>query len=353
MVITSLDFGKPGKQQGFLQVPYSHNLGGWANLLLPVAVVSNGRGPTVLVLAGNHGDEYPGQVAVMRLRAELRLGDGPVVGVFGRLAAWKGQHILVRALAELDDTQALIVGDALFGEQPYRASLEGEIGRSSGRHRIHLTGFRPDIPALMQLCDVVVHTSIAPEPFGRVIVEAMLAGRPVIASAAGGAKEIVEDGRSGGSVAAPIARAFLDAYRAGRREEAIERYTRQTMAVHTLPGLEPRASLPTEERRPAGPRRDGRSFGNGPRFGDRRPREGGFGAPRFEGDRPARDSREGGHAHRAAGDARHDGPRRSFGQPAPRSDARGGFGGARFGERPAGRADSRPRREGRTFDRDR
>ncbi|HMV63469.1 MAG TPA: DEAD/DEAH box helicase [Rhodocyclaceae bacterium] len=138
-----------------------------------------------------------------------------------------------------------------------------------------------------------------------------------------------------------------------RLVRAIERYTRQTMAVHTLPGLEPRASLPTEERRPAGPRRDGRSFGNGPRFGDRRPREGGFGAPRFEGDRPARDSREGGHAHRAAGDARHDGPRRSFGQPAPRSDARGGFSGARFGERPAGRADSRPRREGRTFDRDR
>ncbi|HMV18493.1 MAG TPA: DEAD/DEAH box helicase, partial [Rhodocyclaceae bacterium] len=58
-----------------------------------------------------------------------------------------------------------------------------------------------------------------------------------------------------------------------RLVRAIERYTRQTMAVHTLPGLEPRVSLPTEERRPAGPRRDGRSFGNGPRFGDRRPRE--------------------------------------------------------------------------------
>ncbi len=68
----TVDYAKPGKQIGHLFVPYSHNLGGWANLMLPVAVVANGPGPTVLVLAGNHGDEYPGQVAVMRLLRELK-----------------------------------------------------------------------------------------------------------------------------------------------------------------------------------------------------------------------------------------------------------------------------------------
>jgi predicted deacylase len=52
-------------------VPYSHNLGGWANLMLPITVLQRGDGPTVLVLAGNHGDEYPGQIAVMRLIREL------------------------------------------------------------------------------------------------------------------------------------------------------------------------------------------------------------------------------------------------------------------------------------------
>lgn len=67
----SVDFTRPGKQYGHLYVPYSYNLGGWANLMLPVGVVANGAGPTVLVMAGNHGDEYPGQVAVMRLLREL------------------------------------------------------------------------------------------------------------------------------------------------------------------------------------------------------------------------------------------------------------------------------------------
>ena len=71
MLITSIDFEKPGKQQGFLQVPYSHNLGGWANVMIPITVVAAGKGPTVLVLGGNHGDEYQGQIAAMNLAREL------------------------------------------------------------------------------------------------------------------------------------------------------------------------------------------------------------------------------------------------------------------------------------------
>lgn len=72
MVITSLDLNQPGKQQGFLQVPYSHNLGGWANVMIPITVVARGAGPTVLVLGGNHGDEYQGQIAIMNLARELQ-----------------------------------------------------------------------------------------------------------------------------------------------------------------------------------------------------------------------------------------------------------------------------------------
>ncbi|MFM8537485.1 MAG: succinylglutamate desuccinylase/aspartoacylase family protein [Planctomycetaceae bacterium] len=71
MIHTSLDLHGDGKRQGFLQVPYSHNLGGWANVMVPITVIARGPGPTVLCLGGNHGDEYQGQVALMRLAREL------------------------------------------------------------------------------------------------------------------------------------------------------------------------------------------------------------------------------------------------------------------------------------------
>lgn len=74
MIHTAIDFNRPGKQQGFLQVPYSHNLGGWANVMIPITVVAGGTGPTVLILGGNHGDEYQGQVAAMKLARELEPG---------------------------------------------------------------------------------------------------------------------------------------------------------------------------------------------------------------------------------------------------------------------------------------
>lgn len=68
----TVDFERPGKQLGHLCVPYSYNLGGWANLLVPIAVLNNGKGRTALVTAGNHGDEYPGQIAILRLMRELQ-----------------------------------------------------------------------------------------------------------------------------------------------------------------------------------------------------------------------------------------------------------------------------------------
>ena len=71
MIHTSIDLARSGKQQGFLQVPYSHNLGGWANVMVPMTVIARGEGPTVLCLGGNHGDEYQGQVAIMRLAREV------------------------------------------------------------------------------------------------------------------------------------------------------------------------------------------------------------------------------------------------------------------------------------------
>ena len=69
---TTVDFSAPhGKQCGHLAIPYSHNLGGWANLQIPISLIRNGAGPVVLLMAGNHGDEYPGPIAILKLLREL------------------------------------------------------------------------------------------------------------------------------------------------------------------------------------------------------------------------------------------------------------------------------------------
>lgn len=72
---STVNFDTDGKQHGTLGIPYSYNMGGWANLLVPITVIRNGDGPTALVMAGNHGDEYPGQVAILKLCRELQAAD--------------------------------------------------------------------------------------------------------------------------------------------------------------------------------------------------------------------------------------------------------------------------------------
>ena len=70
-VSCSIDLAAPGKQIGRLALPRISNTGGWASTFIPIATVANGDGPSVLVLAGNHGDEYEGQVAALKLIQEL------------------------------------------------------------------------------------------------------------------------------------------------------------------------------------------------------------------------------------------------------------------------------------------
>lgn len=120
-----------------------------------------------------------------------------LVGIFGRLAPWKGQHIMLEALARLPDVHVVFVGEALFGEESYAAALRSKCQEAGLHGRVHFAGFRNDIPVLMQAVDMVAHTSVSPEPFGRVIVEGMLAGRPVVATRAGGVLEIIDDERTG------------------------------------------------------------------------------------------------------------------------------------------------------------
>lgn len=137
---------------------------------------------------------------IAELRSELGLVDQDrVISNVGRLDWWKGHDYFLQAMAKViqlcPSTKALIVGasDSTPRNRDYCERLQQlavDLGISD---HVIFAGFRADIPRIMAVSDVVVHSASEPEPFGRVIVEAMAAGRPVVATAAGGVLDIVED----------------------------------------------------------------------------------------------------------------------------------------------------------------
>lgn len=132
-----------------------------------------------------------------KLRNELGFTASPIIGMFGRLSKWKGQHVIINALELLPDAQLIIVGEAIYDNHEYKYELIKRARELGISDRIRFLGLRKDVSALMAAVDVVVHTSIEPEPFGRVVVEAMLQQRPVVATGLGGVTEIINHGVSG------------------------------------------------------------------------------------------------------------------------------------------------------------
>jgi glycosyltransferase involved in cell wall biosynthesis len=119
------------------------------------------------------------------------------VGMVGRLAPWKGQHVFLEAFARAfrpGDAEAVIIGEAMFGEDGYAEQLSALIERLKISEDVDRRGFREDIWNELSRLDILVHASVTPEPFGQVVLEGMAAGLPVITTTEGGPAEFVEHG---------------------------------------------------------------------------------------------------------------------------------------------------------------
>jgi glycosyltransferase involved in cell wall biosynthesis len=118
--------------------------------------------------------------------------------IIGRINPWKGQQFVLDALRNRGNALSVevrIVGDVFAGYEDLLVDLWETANACS--QDIAIVRFTPNPAAHYAWADFVLVPSILPEPFGRVAIESFAAGRPVIASAAGGLREIVTDGETG------------------------------------------------------------------------------------------------------------------------------------------------------------
>ena len=139
-----------------------------------------------------------------RLEAREALGldpEAPVIAVLGRISDWKGQDVLVRALAEPELQRraavGLIAGDVWPGGED-RVSRVRTLAAALGvSDRLCLLGFRDDVENILGAADLVAVPSTAPDPLPGSAIEAAAAGCAVVAAAHGGLPEIIHDGETG------------------------------------------------------------------------------------------------------------------------------------------------------------
>lgn len=187
---------------------------------------------------------------IVQLAHAWKVPDGiPIVMLPGRLTRWKGQTVLIEALAKLGrrDLWCVLVG-ADQGREAYRRELIQRATRAGLGDTVRIVGHCNDMPAAYMMADVVVSASTDPEAFGRVAAEAQAMGRPVIATDHGGSRQTVIDGETGWLVqpgdADALAQALARALNLSRpeRERLAERavahvranFTKAAMCAATL-----------------------------------------------------------------------------------------------------------------------
>lgn len=126
----------------------------------------------------------------------------PTISMHSMLTAWKGQDVFLRAIGILKRTYAgrfrvIVAGDAPGGDEEFPKKLRQLAVEEEITELVDFRGHVSDVYGLLRDVDIAVHASVSPEPFGRVVAEAMICGVPVLVSDAGGPADYVEQGVTG------------------------------------------------------------------------------------------------------------------------------------------------------------
>lgn len=175
---------------------------------VPTEVIVNSRATASTLPGVPVTIAYPGYEQTQALNQPRQKAHRSVVGMIGRISPTKGQAEFIGAAAlvlrDHPRAEMRIIGDPMFGAGAYARQVRQEAERLGVADRITWIGFTDDVSAHLDQLDVFVHASPVPEPFGQVVVEAMIRGVPVVATRAGGVPEILHhDGGSLGVLVRP------------------------------------------------------------------------------------------------------------------------------------------------------
>jgi glycosyltransferase involved in cell wall biosynthesis len=140
--------------------------------------------------------------SVTELRASLGIpADARVIGMVGNIRAWKGQDTLIRAMQRVrlafPSVNCVLVGTPSSADEGYAQTLRDLVSSLGLENCVYFAGFQPNVTDFLMMFDIVVHASVLPEPFGRVILEAMACRKPVVGARAGAVPEIIDEGKTG------------------------------------------------------------------------------------------------------------------------------------------------------------
>jgi glycosyltransferase involved in cell wall biosynthesis len=191
---------------------------------------------------------FEGPFNRVEIKKELEIPlESKVIGIIGNVRYWKGQKYFIEActlLAQMyPDLYGLIIGGWGEMDHDYLEVLQQTVRDAGLESRIRFLGYRKDTPALLSILDIFVHASIQPEPFGMVLLEAMAARIPIIATRFGGPIEILDAGgcgalvppEDGRSIAEECEKYFSDeSYRRDTVEKAYKRLCEKFHIVKTV-----------------------------------------------------------------------------------------------------------------------
>jgi glycosyltransferase involved in cell wall biosynthesis len=166
--------------------------------LLNCGVPSN----NIVIYNGIAPHNVKAKIPALQIREEYGIHDNTtVIGVVGNVKDWKGQKSLVLALPKIiqnaGNIVCMFIGDTSKNDMDYRRELDEIILENHLRNHVIFTGYKKNVFDYLNALDIMIHTSIEPEPFGRVLIEGMAMKKPVVGARAGAVPEIVIHNETG------------------------------------------------------------------------------------------------------------------------------------------------------------